>query len=170
MQISDCFYLGIITRKHGLKGHILVKLDTDEPETYYKMESVLIEINNTLIPFFIKEIFPNGSDGLRILFENSVFPIEQLLQKKIYLPLTFLPKLEGKKFYFHEVLGFYLKENDTIIGKIIEINDNGLQNLFVIQNLDLKHILIPIVKDWILEVNREQRYISMDLPNGILDL
>lgn len=52
MTIDDCYYLGKVTKKHGFKGNLIIHLDTDEPELYNTLESVFIEIDGSLIPFF----------------------------------------------------------------------------------------------------------------------
>ncbi len=170
MQINDCFFLGTIVKKHGLKGHIVLKLDTDEPQTYYKMESFWVEMHPNLIPFFIKEISVLQHDSLKILLDMSSFTSEDFIKKKVFLPLSQLPKLSGKKFYYHEVIGFSIKENEISVGKIVAINDNASYPYFIIKNEELKEFVIPLVKDWILEVNREEKFITMNLPEGILDL
>ena len=52
MKKDDAYYLGKIVKKYGLKGELLAKIDTDEPENYENMESVFLEIRGKLIPFF----------------------------------------------------------------------------------------------------------------------
>ena len=55
MQIKDCYFLGTITKAHGYKGELNVHLDTDEPQAYKNLESIFIEKNGLLIPFFLKK-------------------------------------------------------------------------------------------------------------------
>ncbi|SFN13057.1 16S rRNA processing protein RimM [Chryseobacterium oleae] len=171
MRKEDCYLLGKITRRHGLAGNVILKLDTDQPELYNKLESIFVEINGLLVPFFIDKTSWSKNDALNIAFKNSSETlVDQSLGKSVYLPLATLPKLSGKQFYYHEIIGFdILDENDKECGVIRSVNDQTAQNYFV-TNLDGKEVVIPIIKDWILEVNREERFIKMQLPEGLIDV
>lgn len=171
MRKEECYFLGKITRKHGLSGNVILKLDTDQPELYKKLESIFIEINGLLVPFFIEKISWSKQDALNILLKNSSEAlVEQVIGKSVYLPLSTLPKLSGKQFYYHEVIGFEILEKDgKTCGTIVSVNDQTAQHYFILHLAD-KEIIIPIVKEWILEVNREEKQIKMQLPEGLIDV
>lgn len=178
MQLADCYYLGTIVRTHGLKGHLVIKLDTDQPDIYENLESVFLDINGIPVPFFISECNLHNGGTLKIKFEDDSLDIQSLMGRKLYLPLNTLPKLEGKKFYYHEIIGFSLFDKQKAIGKIIEVTDQIAQPFFIVQISEKTEeeekkdteIIIPIINEWIIEVNRENKFISMNLPEGILDL
>lgn len=88
----------------------------------------------------------------------------------MYLPLSFLPPLEGNKFYYHEVIEFTVVEDEQIIGTIERIQDQGHQALFEIKKKDGTLALVPIHDDFILEVDRSKKTIRVELPEGLLDL
>jgi 16S rRNA processing protein RimM len=171
MRREDCYLLGKITRRHGLAGNVILKLDTDQPELYNKLESIFVEINGLLVPFFIERTSWSKNDALNLAFKNSSETlVDQSLGKSVYLPLASLPKLSGKQFYYHEIIGFdILDENGKECGVIRSVNDQTAQNYFV-TNLDGKEVVIPIIKDWILEVDRDERFIKMQLPEGLIDV
>lgn len=171
MKKEDCYFLGKITRKHGLAGNVILKLDTDQPEMYHKLESLLVEINGLLVPFFVDKQQWQKTDSKIISFKNSTETlVEQSIGKDVFLPLSTLPPLSGKKFYYHEVIGFEIREEDgKSCGNIVSINDQTAQNYFIL-NLAGKEIIIPIIRDWILEVNREDKFIKMQLPEGLMDV
>ena len=172
MKKKDCFYIGTVVAKYSYKGELLVKIDSDNPEQYLKLESFFLNLDTGLVPFFVKNCYLHKSELLRIKFENvsNEDQADLLIKKNLYLPLKLLPPLEGKKFYFHEVLGFNVKEKNKIIGTILKIQENKVQALFEIEKKDGSISMIPVHDDFILEVNRKEKYIEVKIPDGLLDL
>ncbi|WP_347923909.1 ribosome maturation factor RimM [Pontimicrobium sp. SW4] len=172
MKKEDCFYLGKIVKKYSFKGELLAKLDTDQPELYEHLDAMFVQVRNNLIPFFIESSQLHKSELLRIKFEevDTEADAEALLKSELYLPLEFLPKLEGNKFYFHEVIGFKITDkNFGEVGTVKAINDSTAQALFEVDR-DGIEILIPMNDEFIVEVNRETKTILVETPEGLIDL
>lgn len=172
MRKEDCFYLGKIAKKFSFKGEVLIYLDTDEPELYENMESVFVEFNNNLVPFFIENSSLHKNDFLRVRFEdvNTEEEADRLLGSAIYLPLKMLPKLSGNKFYFHEVIGFKVEDKRLgIVGEIQSINDSSAQPLFEVLNGEVE-ILIPMTDHFLVKIDRENKKVIMDLPEGLIEM
>jgi len=171
MQKEDCYYLGKITKKHGFKGNLILHLETDEPEFYQNMESVFIETNGILVPFFFETIGSHSKNKLLVKFEDlSPEEAEKLVNRSVWLPLSTLPELEDDAFYYHEIIGYkVIDSRKGEIGSIKNVNDSGIQALFEI-DCDGKQILIPVVDDWILEVNKDEKFIRIDTPDGLIEL
>lgn len=173
MKKEDCFYLGKIVRKYSFNGELLIKLDTDEPELYENMDALFIDVRGNLIPFFIESSQLHKSDLLRVQFEDvtTEADADALLKSDVYLPLELLPKLEGNKFYFHEVIGFSIEDiNHGKVGVIKSINDSTAQALFEVENKDGKELLIPMNDEFIVKVDRKNKSIIVDTPAGLIDL
>lgn len=172
MQKENCFYLGTIVRKYSFKGELLVKLDTDEPELFTEMESVFVEQRKNLIPFFIEESSLHKSELLRIRFEDvkTEEDANALIGAKLFLPLEFLPKLTGNKFYYHEIIGFTAEEKSFgVIGKFTGVNDSTSQALFEIDRNGIQ-ILVPIIDHFIIKVDRENKTILLNVPDGLIEM
>ena len=172
MRKDDCFYLGKIAKKFSFKGEVLIYLDTDEPELYENMESVLVEFNKNLVPFFIENSSLHKNDFLRVQFEDvdSEEEADSILNCDVYLPLSMLPKLEGNKFYFHEVIGFEIEDKRLgIFGKIVSINDTTAQPLFEVLNGNVE-MLIPMIDHFLVEIDRTNKKVVMDLPEGLVEM
>ncbi len=172
MRKEDCFYLGKIAKKFSFKGEVLIYLDTDEPELYENMESVFVEFNKNLVPFFIENSSIHKNDFLRVQFEDvdNEEEADKLLGAAVYLPLSLLPKLEGNKFYFHEVIGFEIEDQRIgVFGKIQSINDSTAQPLFEVLNGDVE-ILIPMIDHFLVKIDRENKKVIMNLPEGLVEM
>ncbi|MEM1001566.1 MAG: ribosome maturation factor RimM, partial [Bacteroidota bacterium] len=169
---EECFYLGKIVKKYSFKGELLAKLDTDEPDLYENLDAIFIDVRGRLVPYFIENSQLHKSDLLRLKFEDveTEDDADALLKSDLYLPLAALPKLEGNKFYFHEVIGFTIHDkNFGKVGTIKSINDSTAQSLFILDR-DGKEILIPMNDQFILEVNRKDKTITVETPEGLIDL
>ena len=172
MRKEDCFYLGKVAKKFSFKGEVLIYLDTDEPELYENMESVFVEFNKNLVPFFIKNSSLHKNDFLRVQFEDvdSEEEADSILNCEVYLPLNMLPKLSGNKFYFHEVIGFEIEDKRLgVFGKIVSINDSSAQPLFEVINGNVE-ILIPMIDQFLVKIDRTNKKVIMDLPEGLVEM
>lgn len=172
MRKKDCFYLGKIAKKFSFKGEVLIYLDTDEPEVYENMESVFVELNRNLVPFFIEKSQIHKGDFLRTKFEDidSEQDADEIVGCEVYLPLTMLPKLEGNKFYYHEIEGFAVEDIRLgNIGKLIRVNESQIQPLFEIEFKEAT-ILVPVIDNFIVEVNRQEKKLILNTPEGLVDL
>ena len=172
MTIKDCFFLGKIVKKYSFKGELLAKLDTDEPAIYENLDAIFIDLNSTLVPFFVEKSQLHKSNVLRLKFDdiNNEEDAEALLKSDLYLPLDLLPKLEGDKFYFHEIINFQLvDENFGYVGIIRGVNDSTAQALFEVDR-DGIEILIPINDDFIKKIDRVNKNITVNTPEGLIEL
>lgn len=171
MRKEDCYQLGHISRLHGYKGEVVAFFDTDQPQNYYELESVFVDVRGELVPFFIEEIATNSKGHFIIRFED-VTPedAEAMVGYELFLPLSFLPPLDGKKFYFHEVVDFDMIDAELgNIGKCAEVIDSSSQPIFKILDGE-KEILVPAVDNFIEAIDRQKKEIHLNCPPGLIDL
>jgi 16S rRNA processing protein RimM len=171
MNKNECFNLGYISKTVGNKGELLLILDVDDVKRYGKLESVFVEINKELVPFFITHLELRGN-GAKVQFDgiNNTERAEELTRSSLYLPMSFLPPLKGKKFYYHEVLGF--KAHDKTygdIGIIENILDYPTQALFQIKKGETE-ILVPVKEEFIICIDRITKTVSLNAPEGLIDI
>ena len=172
MRKDECFYLGKIAKKFSFKGEVLIYLDTDSPAEYQNMESVFVEINKNLVPYFIENSSIHKNDFLRVQFEDvkNEDEADYLLGSEVYLPLALLPKLQGNKFYYHEVIGFEIEDKTLgVFGKIVSVNDTAAQPLFEVLNGNVE-MLIPMIDQFLVKIDRDNKIVLMDLPDGLIQM
>ena len=171
MTKNDCFFFGKVTKTHGLKGEMTIKLDVANPADFKDLRYLLIEERGNLIPYFIENQKITG-DKMFVQLQD-VKKMEQaivFLGKAVYLPNELMPQLEEDEFYYNEIIGFKLI--DETIGEIGEISDVlEYPTQAVIQVMkDGKEILIPIHDDIIQKVDKKAKTLTVKAPEGLIDM
>ena len=125
-----------------------------------------------MVPYFIENSNLHKGDFLRVKFEDvdNEADADEIIGCEIYLPLNMLPKLEGNKFYFHEVIGFEIEDQRLgVFGKIVSINDTSAQALFEVVNGSVE-ILVPMIDQFLVKIDRENKKVIMNLPEGLVEM
>jgi len=171
MTKEDCFYLGRVAKTHGIKGEVTLRLDVDDPSEYRDMKYFLLEINKVLTPFFVEKIVSSG-DKFFVTIQDikTVEAASALTGKEVYLPLEMLPKLSGKQFYYHEVKGFVVVDEEKgELGPITEVLEYPTQAILQVFK-DKKEILIPILDQVIQKVDRKAKKLYIKAPEGLIEM
>ena len=171
MTKEECFYLGRVSKTHGIKGEVTIRLDVDDPSMYRNMKFFLLEINKVLTPFFVEKVSCSG-DKFYVTIQDikTVEAASALTGKEVYLPLEMLPKLSGKQFYYHEVKGFTLiDEEHGELGPINDVLEYPTQAILQVMKDD-KEILIPILDHVIQKVDRKAKKVYVKAPEGLIDM
>jgi 16S rRNA processing protein RimM len=174
IQVDDCYYLGYVKKTNGIKGAVEVSLDVDDPGKYKKKESVLLMIKNNLTPFFIEQ-FTIRTKTILVKFKgvDTANESEQLVGTSIYMPLSELPPLKGKKkFYYHEVIGYTaidIQHEHGNLGVIQDIVELTAQAVIQIKSGN-KEILVPMIDDFIVEVKKDSKEFILSTPEGLVDM
>ncbi len=170
MKQDDCYQLGEVIKTHGLKGEVSISLEVDFPDEYQNLESVFLEQQGKLVPFFIDTLQINRDKAL-VKFEDidSLDDAKALVKSSIYLPLSSLPELSKGQYYFHDLVNCEVFEEKTKLGIIKEVIDlNGNQLLVVESNG--KEILIPLKDEILTNVDTDKKKVNVKLPDGLLDI
>lgn len=171
MEISLCYKIGYILKPHGLKGDVTISVDADAPDNLSAIKSIFIEKNNRLIPYFITSISVRGAKAFLTLDDVDTLEEAELISKHaIYLPKSERPKAARGEFYDDEVTDFeVVDENGVSLGNIKDVMKAGVNRLLVMDHFG-KEVLIPINSPFIISVNKIKKKITVNLPEGFLDI
>jgi 16S rRNA processing protein RimM len=170
-EFKDHFYLGKIVKVHGYEGKVSIYLDTDEPQEYIDIDMIFIDISGNLVPYFIDDLsLLNNKAVVSFMDVDDIDKATTLVNKELYLPLSLLPELTGNRFYYHEVKGMnVIDQNFGDLGPIsavLEYPNQAVLQVFV----DGKEVLIPISNEIIINVDRTKNIMTVAAPEGLLDV
>jgi len=171
MNFDDYYKVGYIAKPHGLKGELTIFIDADVPNDITVLDSVFVNEGEALIPYFITHISVNGNKAF-VKFEDvdTIDTAELLCKRSLYLPKTARPKSTKGGFYDDEVIDFQV--TDETLGKLGTITDvmSDGPNPLLVMDYQEKEVLIPINSPFITFVDKRKKIITVNLPDGFLDI
>jgi 16S rRNA processing protein RimM len=172
MEKEQCYRLGTISKAQGYKGMLILHLDVDFPETYNNLESVYVDKNHKLIPFFIDQISIMQKGFARVKLEDvdSEEDARALVKCGVFLPVESLPELDNNQFYYHEVIGFTVNDQTSgDIGSVVDVIDiPGNPQLVVLHQQT--EVFIPISDTFYRGIDKDKKMIFVSLPEGLVEV
>ena len=80
-----------------------------------------------------------------------------------------LTDLEDGEFYYHEIIGLEVYENDVLLGKIKEILQPGANDVWVVKRKGKRDLLLPYIPPVVLGIDIEQGRVDVEIPEGLDD-
>lgn len=167
---QEYFEIGQIVNTFGIKGFVKVKPFTDDLERFEELESVYIVKNKELKEFNIEQIKYHknlvlikfkGIDDINIAekYKNCYIKIKRENARKLPQNTYFIADLIGIKVY---------DENGNFLGKVDDIYNNKIHDIYVIKDDLGKQILLPSIKEVIKQVDIDNDKIVVHLIDGLV--
>lgn len=172
--MEKLFNVGKIVNTHGIKGEVRVISVTDFPEQRYKKGSVLILEKEKSKPIELVVASHRKHKNFDLLtFENhpTIESVEQYRDGVLKITEDQLTDLSENEFYLHQIIGLIVVDDTgREIGKIKEVLQPGANDVWVIQRKKQKDLLIPYIEDCVLNVDLEEKVVTVHLMEGLEDL
>jgi 16S rRNA processing protein RimM len=173
VSLNNYYKAGQITRLHGVKGELSVSLHEPELFSQYSFETVFINPGGGPVPFFVTSFsFNPGKNILLLQLDGIDDPgsASGFVHLDLFLSADSLPKTGEKQFFAHEVIGFIVTDLQAgELGPITEVMDLPMQQVFKIER-NGREILIPAVEAILVKIDRPNKSILIDAPEGLIDL
>ncbi|MDU0371942.1 ribosome maturation factor RimM [Hymenobacter endophyticus] len=175
MTLDDCYELGSIVKPHGLKGFVVAALDVDDLEAYRKLKTVLLEMptaSGKLTEYAVEKLQPQGTERalLKLKGIERIEEAEPLRNAKLWRPLAELPALKEDQFYFHDVVGFMVVDQQLgELGSVETFYELPQQDVLSMRYQG-QEVLIPVADELILSADQEAKKLYVNLPEGLLEV
>jgi len=173
MEKTNFRLTGALTKTNRKTGEITVLLEKNQPAIENDLKYIFIEIDGGMVPFAIAEIGVVSPEYFRVLLQDYSEPdrVQRFIGCKVFLPSSqTTPTSKSQLIDFDEIIGYKIyNENNTFIGIVKDVLESPEQKILQIFR-NKKEILIPLVDEFILGFDQEQKNIHLDLPYGLVDL
>ncbi|GAB3851035.1 ribosome maturation factor RimM [Hymenobacter terrigena] len=175
MTLDETYQLGYLIKTHGLRGHLVAHFDVDDVAAYTKLKTVYLTLAGAptkLVEHQIEKVQPQS--GNRVLLKlrgiDRIEEAEPLRGSQLHLPLAALPELKDDQFYFHDVIGFsVVDENLGTLGTVENFYELPQQDMLAMRYQG-QEVLIPVVDELISHADHAKKEIYVNLPDGLLDV
>ena len=171
VETEDLFQIGIITGTHGLKGEVKVFPTTDDKERFLDLDTVLIDTGKELIEkkvqyckFFKQFVFVKfeGLDDINDVEKYKRCPLKVTRENAV--------PLEEDEYYVADLLGLTIvDESGVTIGELVDVIETGANDVYEVKTSDGGHVLLPAIKDCILDVDMDEKIILVHMLKGLVD-
>lgn len=166
--IEQCQSIGYVAKPYGGNGTVLIALKAIESKELTKRKYVLLDIQHKLVPFFIEKcICKNNNVYLNFSDIHSVDDAEKIAGMRIYIEQTDDDENDDA----HGFVSYTLfNAPHTFVGTITDVLEYPMQLLLEVETANNSQILIPLVDEFIVEIDEQKRSIIMNIPEGLLEL
>ena len=168
---DSCLLLGSLFKTNGIKGEITLRFLNNISDKIKKTESVFVEIDGKLVPFFIENFSTIGDGFAHVKFKN----LDTKENANRYIGTKLLIGHQELEIDLSNVnptliIGFTIVDTKLgEIGKVVEVNDFG-GNIVLSVNYSNQEVMIPFNEELIVSLNMETQTIEMDCPEGLFNL
>ena len=169
--MSQYIHIGKIVAPHGITGHVIIEHALGKPIHFKGIDAIFVEKNAaSFIPYFIQSASAKTDTISHLQLEgiNSREATAMLLGKKVWLPQDEFQKLVDKQSPL-ALLGYTVVEAGKSLGIIQEVIEQPHQ-LMVTILYQGQEAYIPLHEESLKAVNHNAKTISVELPDGLLDL
>lgn len=168
---DDVYKIGKIGKPHGVNGEVNLAFDDDVFDRT-EAEYLILDIDGILVPFFMEEYrFRSDSTALvKFCDIDTQDRARQLTGCEVFFPREHSDASEDVATW-NELVGFSVVDetNGLAVGKIVGVDDSTVNILFEVLTENGEELLIPAHEELIADFDRDERTLTMHLPEGILD-
>ena len=167
MLNNDFIVIGRITSTHGVKGWVSIESYSSNQEDIFDYKLYLYTDHKFKIIDITDYRMMPKKIILKIKSIDSIDQAEKLVDFKIYTKSDQFSKLNEGEYYWNDLIDCSVYSNEKhLLGKVTSIIRNPSSDILVIKNhKNKKELLIPFVKDFLLEVNIKEKTIGVDWKN-----
>lgn len=169
---DDIYKIGRIGKPHGVKGELSFQFDDDVFDRV-DADYLFILVDGLPVPFFIEEYRFRSDEVALIKFEgiDSEEKATELTGCDVLFPRSLVDGADSETVSKAEIIGYTVLDaaNGKTVGRITAVDDSTANMLFQIEAGN-DEILIPASPELISDINRKEKTIAINIPEGLLSL
>lgn len=170
--MEDMLQVGIITSTHGVRGEVKVYPTTDDPRRFRRLKEVVLDTGREKLNLEIEGVkFFKQFVILKFKGLDNINDIEKYRQKSLYVTRKNAVRLQRDEYFIADLIGLKVQDEDgTELGTVKDVIETGANDVYEVEMADGRSLLLPAIKQCILNVDVENGMMQVHVLEGLLDL
>ena len=170
--MEDLLQVGIITSTHGVRGEVKVYPTTDDPRRFRRLKEVVLDTGKEKMNLEIEGVkFFKQFVILKFKGLDNINDIEKYRQKSLYVTRKNAVRLQRDEYFIADLIGLKVQDEDSKeLGTVKDVIETGANDVYEVEMADGKSLLLPAIKQCILNVDVENGTMQVHVLEGLLDL
>ena len=170
--MEDLLQVGIITSTHGVRGEVKVYPTTDDPRRFRRLKEVVLDTGKEKMNLEIEGVkFFKQFVILKFKGLDNINDIEKYRQKSLYVTRKNAVRLQRDEYFIADLIGLKVQDEDgKELGTVKDVIETGANDVYEVEMTDGKSLLLPALKQCILNVDVENGTMQVHVLEGLLDL
>lgn len=170
--MENLLRVGVISSTHGVRGEVKVFPTTDDVNRFKKLNAVILDTGKENITLDIEGVkFFKNMVILKFKGIDNINDVEKYKGKDLLITRDKAVKLQENEYFIFDIIGSAVTTDEGLeLGQLVEILSTGANDVYVVKMKNGKEVLLPSIKECILDVNPEEKKILVHILPGLLDL
>ncbi|WP_455963641.1 ribosome maturation factor RimM [Bacteroides bouchesdurhonensis] len=168
---EEVYKIGIFNKPHGIHGELQFTF-TDDIFDRADCDYLVCQLDGIFVPFFIEE-YRFRSDSTALVKLEGVDTAERarmFTNVDVYFPVEHVDEAEAGELSWNFFIGFRMEDvHHGLLGEVVDVDTTTVNTLFVVEQ-EGEELLVPAQEEFILGIDQEKKLITVELPEGLLDL
>lgn len=164
--------VGVITSTHGIRGEVKVFPTTDDAQRFRKLKEVLLDTGKELKKLEIQQVrFFKNMVILKFRGYDNINDIEIYKGRDILVTRENAVELGPDENFIVDLIGLtVVTDEGGTLGTLTDVLQTGANDVYVVEMPDGKEVLLPAIKQCVLDVDLEAGKVTVHVLDGLLDL
>lgn len=169
--MQDMLRVGVVTTTHGIAGEVKVFPTTDDPKRFKKLKKVFLDTGRTMQELEIVQVkFFKNLVILKFRDHNKIEDVMAFKGHDLLVTRDNAVKLEEDENFICDLIGMQVYDEEGIcLGELTDVLQTGANDVYEVELTDGREVLIPAIKQCILDVDVENNKMIVHLLEGLLE-
>ncbi len=161
--------VGVISSTHGIRGEVKVFPTTDDPMRFKKLKKVFLDTGRERLELEVQSVrFFKQFAIVKFKGIDNINDIEKYKGKGIFVPREDAVPLDEDEYYIADLIGMEVFTEDGHFGVVKDVMETGANEVYIIESDEHGEVLIPAIRQCVLDVNVEEKKMKIRLMDGLI--